>query len=47
MVDGSGKVRNKETSQEEAAGDSGRKHIRAVAAELRDSRAYREVSEMK
>ena len=47
MVDGSGKVRSKETSYEEAAGDLGRKHIRAVAAKLRDMRAYREVSEMK
>ena len=36
----------KETSYEEAAGDSGRKHVRAVAAKLRDVRAYREVSEM-
>ena len=41
MVDGPGKEGNKETSYEEAAGDSGRNHIRVVAVELGDMRNYR------
>lgn len=47
MVDGPGKEGNKETSYEEAAGDSGRNHIRVVAMELGDMRNYRQVPEMK